>query len=74
VPSYEQDLRYDGQVEQAVQAIEGVEIVMEHLVGSRIAGNLRNGREKLPLAFTDMWNEDRMLQDVDRLERSLTEL
>jgi hypothetical protein len=74
VPSSGQDLRYDGQVERAVQAIGGVAIVMEHLVGSRIVDNLRNGSKKLPLAFTDMWNEDKMPQDVDRLERSPTEL
>jgi hypothetical protein len=74
VPSYEQDLRYDGQVERAIQAIGGVAIVIEHPTDSRIAGNLRNGREKLPLSFTDMWNEDRMPQDVDRLKRSPTEL
>jgi hypothetical protein len=61
-------------VERAVQAIGGVEIVMEHPAGSRIAHNLCNRREKLPLAFTDMWNEDRMPQDVDRLKRSSTEL
>jgi hypothetical protein len=74
VPSYEYDLRYGGQVEQAVQAIGGVAIVMEHLVGLRVAHNLRNGRKKLPLAFTDMWNEDKMPQAVDRLERSPMEL
>ena len=78
MPSFGQDLRYhrisDGQVEWAVQASGGVAIVMEHPVGSRIVGNLHNGREKLPLAFTDMWNEDNMPQDVDRLERSSIEL
>jgi hypothetical protein len=42
VPSNGQDLRYDGQVERAVQAIGGVAIVMEHLAGSRIACNLHN--------------------------------
>jgi hypothetical protein len=54
VPSYEHDMRYAGQVERAVQAIGGVAVVMEHTVGSRIAGNLHNRRDKLPLAFTDM--------------------
>jgi hypothetical protein len=54
VPSYEHDLRYGRQVERAVQAIGGVAIVMEHPAGSRIAHNLHNGRNKLPLAFTDM--------------------
>jgi hypothetical protein len=29
VPAYKQDLRYSGQLEQAVQAIGGVAIVME---------------------------------------------
>jgi hypothetical protein len=47
---------------------------MEHPTRLRIVGNLRNGREKLPLAFTAMWNEDKMPQDVNRLERSPTEL
>jgi hypothetical protein len=41
-------------VEQAVQAIGGVVIVMEHPAGSRAAQNIRTGREKLPVDFTDM--------------------
>jgi hypothetical protein len=60
VPSYEHNLRYGGQVERAVQAIGGVASVMEHPAGSRVVRNLSNGREKLPLAFIDMWNEDKM--------------
>jgi hypothetical protein len=74
VPAYMQDLRYGGQVEQAVQAIGGVAIIMEHPAGSRAAQNVRNGREKSLVAFTNMWNEDRKPSAVDRLERSSTEL
>ena len=74
MPSYEHDLRYGRQVDQAIQAIGGVAIVMEHPAGLRVAHNLYNGRNKLPLAFTDMWNDDKMPQAVDRLERSPTEL
>jgi hypothetical protein len=74
VPAYGQDLRYSGQVEQAVQAIGGVAIVMEHPAGLRVAQNIRTEQEKLPVAFTDMWNEDRRPIAVDRLERSPTKL
>jgi hypothetical protein len=71
VPSYTQDMRYNG---RTVQAIGGVALVMEHPVGSKVAPNIRRGREQLPLAFTNVWNEDRMPRAVDRLERSPTEL
>jgi hypothetical protein len=74
VLAYGQDLKYDGQVEQAVHAIGGVAIMMEHPAGSRAAQNVHTGREKLPVAFTDMWNEDKRPIAVDRLERSPTEL
>jgi hypothetical protein len=70
VPSYTQDLRYNGQVERTVQAIGSVALVMEHPAGSKVAPNIRREREQLPLAFTDVWNEDRMPRAMDRLERS----
>jgi hypothetical protein len=47
---------------------------MEHPAGLKVAPNVLRGREQLPLAFTDVWNEDRMPRAVDRLERSPTEL
>ena len=74
MPLYTQDLRYDGQIEQTVQAIGSVALVMEHLTGSKVAPNVRRGREQLPLAFTYVWNEGRMPGAVDRLERSPIEL
>jgi hypothetical protein len=74
VPSYTEDLRYDGQIERSVQAIGGVALVMEHPIGSKVAPNVRRGREQLPLVFTDVWNKDRMPRAVDRLERSPTKL
>jgi hypothetical protein len=49
-------------------------IVMEHPTDSRATQNKHTGREKLPMAFTNMWNEDRRPTAVDRLERSFTEL
>jgi hypothetical protein len=70
-----QDLRTGGQVEQCVQAIGGVAIVMEHPTGSKAVENIvRTPGGQLPLAFTDSWNEDRMPQAADTLERSPTEL
>jgi hypothetical protein len=48
--------------------------VMEHPAGLRAAQNVHTRWEKLPVAFTDMWNEDRKPTSVDRLERSPTEL
>jgi hypothetical protein len=58
-----------------VQAIGGVVIVMEHPIGSRAVENIvRIPGGQLPLAFTDRWNEDRMPQAADMLERSRTEL
>jgi hypothetical protein len=70
-----QDLRNGGQVEQSVQAIGGVAIVMEHPTGSRAVENIVcTPGGQLPLAFTDSWNEDRMPQVADTLERSPTEL
>jgi hypothetical protein len=57
VPAYGQDLRYGGQLEQAIQTIGGMAIVMEYPTGSRAAHNVRTRREKLPMAFTNMWNE-----------------
>jgi hypothetical protein len=74
VPSYTQDLRYNGQVERTVQAIGGVALVMEHPARSKVAPNVRRGGEQLPLAFTDVWNEGRMPSAVDRQERSPIEL
>ena len=61
-------------MEQAVQAIGGVAIVMEHPADSRAAENVCKGQEKLPVAFTDTWNDDKRPSPMDRLERSLTEL
>jgi hypothetical protein len=58
-----------------VQAIGGVAIVMEHPNGSRAVENIvRTPGGQLPLAFTDSWNEDKMLRAADTLERSPTEL
>jgi hypothetical protein len=58
-----------------MQAIGGVAIVMEHPTGSRAVENIvRTPGGQLPLAFMDSWNEDRMLQAADTLERSSTEL
>jgi hypothetical protein len=58
-----------------MQAIGGVAIVMEHPTGSRVVENIvRTPGGQLPLAFTDSWNEDRMPQAADTLERSPTEL
>ena len=74
MPSYIQDLRYDGQIEWTVKAIGGVALVMEHPTGSKVAPNVRRGQEQLPLAFTDVWNEGRMPRVVDRLERFPIEL
>jgi hypothetical protein len=70
-----QDLRNRRQVEQFVQAIGGVAIVIEHPTGSRAVENIvRTPGGQLPLAFTDSWNEDRIPQAADTLERSSTEL
>ena len=74
VPLYTQDLRYDGQIEQTVQAIGGMALMMEHQAGSKVAPNLCRGREDLPLAITDVWNKDRMPTAENRLERSPIEL
>jgi hypothetical protein len=41
VPLYTQDLRYDGQIEQTVQAIGGVALVIEHPTGLKVAPNVR---------------------------------
>jgi hypothetical protein len=38
-------MRYDGQVERTVQAIGGVALVMEHLASSKVALNVRRGRD-----------------------------
>ena len=48
--------------------------MMEHPISSKVAPNVYRGREQLPLAFTNVWNEDRMPRVVDRLERSTIEL
>jgi hypothetical protein len=70
-----QDLRISGHVEQSVQAIGGVAIVMEHPTGSRAVENIvRTLGGQLPLAFTDSWNNDKMPQAANMLERSSTEL
>ena len=58
-----------------MQAIGGVAIVMEHPTRSRAVENIvRNLGGNLPLAFTNSWNEDKMPQVADTLERSPTEL
>jgi hypothetical protein len=75
VEAYSQDLRYGRQVEQSMQAIGSVTIMIEHPVGSRPTENVVHNRmDTLPLAFTNSWNEDRIPQAADTLERSPTEL
>jgi hypothetical protein len=62
-------------VEQSVQGIGGVAIVMEHPTGSMAVENIvRTLGGQLPLAFTNNWNENKMPQAADTLERSPTEL
>jgi hypothetical protein len=48
--------------------------VMEQSAGSKVTPIVRTGREQLPLALTDVSNEDRMPRAVDRVERSSIEL
>ena len=59
---------------KAVQAIGSVAIVMEHHASSKAVQNVHTEQEKLLVAFTNMWNEDRTPSVVDKLERSFTEL
>ena len=71
VATSEQDLKNEGQVEQSVQAIGGVVIIMEHPTGSRVVENIVHTLGgQLPLAFMDNWNENRMPQAANTLERS----
>ena len=75
VPMSGHDLWNGGQVEQFVQAIGDMAIVMEHSTRSRAVENIvRILGGHLSLAFTNSWNEDKMPQTVDMLERSSTKL
>ena len=58
-----------------MQAIGGVEIVMEHPTRSRAVENIvRNLGGDLSLACTNSWNKDKMPRVADTLERSPTKL
>lgn len=74
MPTYINDLRHDGQLERAVQRIGDVIVVMVTPRVSRVAHNVRGSREEVPVVFTDSWREGKMPCDVDRLERTPSEL
>ena len=74
ISGYEHDLRHEGRVERAVQAIGGVAVVLAHASGSRASQNVRKGTGELPTVFMDSWTEARAPCTADPLERSPTEL
>ena len=58
-----------------MQAIGGVAIVMEHPTGSKAVENIVcTSGGQLSLAFTNSWNEEKMPEVADTLERSPMEL
>ena len=68
------NLVYGREVERRMQPIGDVGILMQFPKDSSATPNLRQSTENLPLAFFDMWNEERMPRAADRFERSPSEL
>ena len=66
---HEHDLRHEGRVERAVQAIGDVAIVLAHPIGGRASQNVPRGMQELPTVFMDCWSEARAPCIADRHEK-----